>query len=196
MDKMYVYGVNCSVHLKIHLLHHKHDKTNSNRSEYVKYTRVEDRAPAFLTFVNETDWRPPCPPPPPTHYTWLGNVMFLHHHMHVIWRHLPQTVWMSSGHSGAFQVPSMNKELDKEKAPVPPRGSEVKICRSGKKINKNKSINDCKTSQTFLSLWCCVCLRYNRHRQTTVWPGGYMQTVKLFNQHAKSKFKTKKGVIK
>lgn len=31
------------------------------------------------------------PPPPPPLYTWLGNVMFLHHHMHVIWRHLPQT---------------------------------------------------------------------------------------------------------
>ncbi len=32
--------------------------------------------------------------PPPPLYPWLGNVIFLHHHMHVIWCHPPQMVKM------------------------------------------------------------------------------------------------------
>lgn len=57
------------------------------------------------------------PPPPPPLYTWLGNVMFLHHHMHVIWRHLPQTATDRVDELRAlsgFQLPSKNKERGKE----------------------------------------------------------------------------------
>lgn len=50
-------------------------------------------------------------------YTWLGNVTFLHHHMHVIWRHLPQTATDRVDERWArcsFQVPARNQKLEKQ----------------------------------------------------------------------------------
>lgn len=56
-------------------------------------TFQQDMTPVFFfSLVYETDLPPYTPP---TLYPWLGNVNFLHHHMHVIWCHPPQMVKMS-----------------------------------------------------------------------------------------------------